>query len=175
MAKRLENLFLPREDGCFDVPLTYGFVTAVDAVSIDKMRPFCWCARRDRDRDTWYVVTNIPSLTTKSKRTTITLQRFLLNPAPGLISDHRDGDPMNNRLSNLREADYSQSKFNQREGPFGEVKLLQNYKWKNPWYAGVKRGGRNITKQFSTREEAAVWRKEMELKIYADFPREHQG
>ena len=53
---------------------------------------------------------------------------------PMCLIDHRDGDPSNNRIDNLRQADGSQNGANKRELR-GAVALRGVYRWKDGRYA----------------------------------------
>lgn len=80
---------------CVRIPLTRGYEAIVDDVD----------AARD-SRRTVYAWTRINGKYTK-------LHRFILNADAAVIIDHRDGNGLNNRRSNLRVATNAQNLQNQ--------------------------------------------------------------
>jgi hypothetical protein len=81
------------------IKLTQGYETVVDAADFDELNQYKWYA---------YVRPNRPAYAVRmsraldGRRIEIRMHRFLL---PGVeVVDHRDGDGLNNRRSNLRPA-----------------------------------------------------------------------
>lgn len=56
----------------------------------------------------------------RTGRVTMKLHQVILNTPPGLVVDHINGDPLDNRRGNLRPASHSQNAMN-RSGPRGRV------------------------------------------------------
>lgn len=92
------------------VPLTRGYEAVIDAA--DAAEVGC---------HNWHVLLN-PGKPTYAMRTqkrdgikqTIRMHRALLPTGEGIEVDHRDGDGLNNRRSNLRPATSAQQNYNQR-------------------------------------------------------------
>ena len=88
--------------------------------------------------------------------------------------DHIDGDPLNNRLENLREVSPQESSRNlsiprhNTSGCVG-VQYTSNRHAKKKWRAQVTVDNRQIQRQFSTREEAVAQRRAWE-KEYGFHP-----
>ena len=88
--------------------------------------------------------------------------------------DHIDGDPLNNRLENLREVTPQESSRNlsiprhNTSGCVG-VQYTSNRHAKKKWRAQVTVDNRQIQRQFSTREEAVAQRRAWE-KEYGFHP-----
>jgi hypothetical protein len=86
--------------------------------------------------------------------------------------DHRDGDGMNNRIDNLRDATHAQNQRNQRlhvknkTGVRGVSFHTPTKKWQASIWDG--NGKRVFIGRFETIEAAAAARKEAELKYWAE-------
>lgn len=77
-----------------------GFYTIVDLSDYYLLNKFRWSAKRDRN---WvYAVRFVNDPGSRGK--TISLHRFLLNPSPHLLVDHRNGITLDNRRVTLRLA-----------------------------------------------------------------------
>lgn len=63
-----------------------------------------------------------------------------------VLIDHKDGDGLNNRLDNLREATNSQNAQNRRSHRVGRLKGAYRdlRKTTNPWYARITVAGRGL-------------------------------
>jgi hypothetical protein len=86
--------------------------------------------------------------------------------------DHRDGDGMNNRIDNLRDATHSQNQRNQRlharnkTGVRGVCLCKRTGRWQALIWDG--NGKRVFIGRFETIEAAAAARKEAELKYWVE-------
>jgi hypothetical protein len=76
------------------IPLTQGKITVIDFEDFEKVRPYKWHARRDKNRT--YAATN------SKNRRTVRLHRLLMDAKEGQEVDHKDGDGLNNHRGNLR-------------------------------------------------------------------------
>jgi hypothetical protein len=77
-----------------------GFYAIVDLSDYYLLNKFRWSAKRDRN---WvYAVRFVNDPASRGK--TISLHRFLLNPPPHLLVDHRNGITLDNRRVTLRLA-----------------------------------------------------------------------
>lgn len=77
-------------DGITIVTTSSGRTFTVDTIDLPAVQRYSWCYSK-----TGYLVANINGKVTK-------LHRFLLEPEPGVIVDHINGDPSDNRRCNLR-------------------------------------------------------------------------
>lgn len=78
----------------------------------------------------------------------------------GLVIDHKDGNPLNNTISNLRLATPSQNSWNRKSNlgsatPYKGVSFHKRMKT-TPYVMRVQRKGRSIAKYYNTAEEAAL-------------------
>jgi hypothetical protein len=78
------------------------------------------------------------------------LARLLMNCPDGMVVDHIDGDPLNNRRNNLRICTPAQNSQNVYR-PSRGVRPARNG---TGWVARVGSGGRSYTQWCATREEA---------------------
>lgn len=86
--------------------------------------------------------------------------------------DHIDGDGLNNRWSNLREATPSQNMMNQRvrSDSVSGIKGVSFDKTRNKWYAYINADGkRKMLGRHETLEEAAAARQRAEALVHGDF------
>jgi len=106
----------------------------------------------------------------KGKQKTILLHREILNAKPGQLVDHINGDPLDNRKSNLRFCTRSKNAMN-----------CKIHKHNTSGYKGVSRCGKKwrayIVKNnkqkhigiFKTKEEAAKAYNQEALRLFGEF------
>lgn len=87
------------------------------------------------------------------------------------LCDHKDGDPLNNRRSNLRSASYSQNCANAVKKSKNRYKGVEfcNGCSLNPYRYRVMKDGVFYGGHASTEAEAAVRYNELALKIHGEF------
>lgn len=106
------------------------------------------------------------------KSTPRTLHGFLMQPPKGMHTDHRNGDPLDNRRSNLRIATPSQNGANRRalnrNNRSGVRGVHQNKH--GSWVAQimVDRKARYLG-SFAAREDAVERRRAAELELFGEF------
>lgn len=88
------------------VPLTKGYEAVIDAVDAAAVGQHNWCA--EVRAHAVYAVRSI------SGESIIRMHRWLMKTPTGLVTDHINGDGLNNRRANLRVATHSQNLHNQR-------------------------------------------------------------
>jgi len=141
--------------GTVTVPLTQDKFAIIDEEDAERVLAHKWYAARRRR--TWYAGTNIGT-EANGDRKTIQLHRFIMNPAPDMEVDHRNGDGLDNRRANLRECPPKINATNQAKYACNK----SGYKgvtWRPDtgiWRATIKAGGRSYSLgQFVDRVEAA--------------------
>lgn len=146
------------DDGTVEVPLTRGMVALIDGDDADRVLAYPWYAA---SCDGQYYATN---------DTAGLLHRFLMEPKPGMLVDHINGDKLDNRRCNLRIATPSQNAMNSakrrtskgkyrgvsKNGPGWSAMLTKDYK---SHYLGT----------FRTPEEAAKAYDEMARILHGEF------
>jgi hypothetical protein len=94
------------------------------------------------------------------------LQRFVMNTPKDMITDHIDGNKLNNRKSNLRFVTPLQSQYNTNKIGVNYRKDINKYRA----YIVVN-GTQKSLGVFNTYEEACLARKEAEEKYFGEFRR----
>lgn len=121
-----------------EVPLSQGYVAIVDAADAVRVLQYKWHAHPHRQ--TVYARRNVRR--PDGTRATLLLHQFLTGYGR---TDHRDGDGLNNRRSNLREATTGENSQNRRlgldnsSGFKGVYWLKRNGKWR----AQIRVAGQN--------------------------------
>lgn len=91
-----------------EIPLGHGHATVIDEASYELVRSWKW-----KRHKSGYACRNTRI---NGKDVTIWMHRLILQVPEGLEVDHIDGNPLNNLLSNLRQATHSQNMQNKRRG-----------------------------------------------------------
>lgn len=94
------------------ITLTKGFVAVIDAADVPLISAWSWRAIATTDGSVYAGRTGWCPI--EMKKVVIRLHRFLVDADDDLVVDHRDGDTLNDRRGNLREATSSQNSCNQR-------------------------------------------------------------
>jgi hypothetical protein len=97
-----------------EIQLTKGFVTVIDDEDFFSVAQHKWCVKYCgvKKYQKPYAFTYLGGGRKNAKF--IKLHNLLMSPPSGMIVDHIDGDPLNNRRSNLRLATQQQNCFNSR-------------------------------------------------------------
>ena len=125
-----------------EIPLTQDQVTQVDDDQYDELVQWKWCAQRDRH--TWYAVTKVPDPSKKSGRRQFKMHRLILDAPAGVEVDHRDGNGLNNQLTNLRLATDSENGRNRRL-PINSTSGFKGVSWDRntrKWRAVIRVDGK---------------------------------
>lgn len=149
------------------VPLTRGLFAIIDASMADNVAKYNWQAIKAPN-------TNYVSRVSVSKgiRTTISLHRFVMGFPDCKQVDHINGNGLDNRLSNLREASPSQNACNRKR----HIKNTSGYKGVsfkksiNRWQCDIKiNGKRYYLGVYKTPEEAHSVREKALLDYHGDY------
>lgn len=103
-----------------EIQLTQGRVAIIDDDDFDRVSQKKWAANKTK-----HGCYAIHRYRVEGKRRSIGLHRFITDPPPDVIMDHKDRDGLNNRRSNLRIATARENMFN-RAG------------WSKTGYKGVR-------------------------------------
>lgn len=91
-----------------EIPLTHGFVTVVDDDLFDHLNQWKW-----RVSSSGYAVRHITVESGKKKN--VYMHRLILQTPDGLLSDHINGNRLDNRAENLRLCNIQQNNTNRRK------------------------------------------------------------
>jgi hypothetical protein len=91
------------------VPLTQGCIAVIDAKDIPLVENWNWYALRLKN--TFYAFRNDR---TGSKPRLISMHRTIMLEPDGFQVDHKDGNGLNNRRENLRQATHQQNNVNRK-------------------------------------------------------------
>jgi hypothetical protein len=122
------------------VPLTQGKYAIVDDEDYDRVMKYKWYAQR-RHAGKFCATGRIPG---RSSR--MLLHRFLLLPPPGMQVDHIDGNPLNNRRSNLRICTNAQNSMNSLKAK-KKTSTFKGVFWNREsrkWKSAISPNGRQI-------------------------------
>ena len=93
----------PGAQVCY-IPLTRGLQAMVDPEDYEWLRQWHWRAQFSRD--------GVVYATTRMNGRTVFMHRLIMNPPPGMVVDHIDGNGVDNRRCNLRNCTHAQNTHN---------------------------------------------------------------
>lgn len=148
------------------IQLTRGLFSLIDVEDSHKLIGVNWCAfqnkagniytyRKDRKRKTGYF-----------------MHRIVMNVDDGFIVDHKNGNGLDNRKSNLRQCTYSQNIQNSRlkSANSSGYKGVYWNKYVGRWHASICSYGKRIhIDYFDTAEEAHQAYCIMAEKVHGEF------
>lgn len=125
------------------IELTMGLVAIVDESDVEMLSTFKWQATPRRDGKGFYAINS------NGKR----MHRVIMSVDDNRIVDHRDGDGLNNRRSNLRTGTQSQNCVNRVTTPGKHLRGARPKK--GLWQAYIKyQGKQRSLGYFKTEQEA---------------------
>jgi len=142
----------------------------IDDADLASVRTHTWCVQNGKDGKQ-YVFTTIEDEPGEKRR--LYLPRFLMNPEAGFVVRHLDGNPLNNRRSNLEVRKHSQEKHTgdadrKTGGRFRGVRYIP--RGKRHWAASIthNREYRHLG-VFETELEAAEARDAAALDLWGEY------
>lgn len=150
------------------ITLSKGQVAIVDADDYEWLSQWTWHATKFKRmaREGYYATRTqiIGSGAKTRKKRCVYMHRVILAAEAGQMVDHKDGDTLNNRRSNLRLCTKAQNAMNaQKNGGrkytsrYKGVSYTRHGKYKRRWIASIKVGGKHVfVGRFHTEEEAAM-------------------
>jgi hypothetical protein len=130
-----------------EIKLTRNKIAIVDDEELLRCLAYNWRARHGKTSrpDVWYAETWMRD--ESGRRIVVGLHRFILGAPKGIDIDHRDGDGLNNRRSNLRLATASQNHANM---------VKQRRMSATSQFKGVTRSNQQIEPRPNSRWEARI-------------------
>lgn len=139
------------------IPLTKGKATIVDDEDYKRLSKHKWYAMKSRN--TFYAKRNYWDKEQKEYKSELMHRVILgLSPDDNMIADHKNGDGLDNRWSNLRTCTYSQNAANHSNarGSTSEYRGVSYDKNSKKWRAQlIYENEKVLDKFFPTEEEAA--------------------
>jgi hypothetical protein len=119
--------------------LTRGYVTVIDDEDAAIVAGYSWCAWVPKPGYV-YAVARIHGMVPQKM---ISMHRLLLKAPKGMEVDHKDGDGLNNRRSNIRLCTKAQNQHNSlRTWGASRFKGVHRCKKTGKWIASIRRGSR---------------------------------
>lgn len=156
-------------DAHVEIPLSRGLVAIIDERDLPLVCHIKWHATSSL-RDTIYAA----NTRQREGRRKLTLMHRVIADAPdGMLVDHRDGNGLNNRRSNLRLCTNGENQRNMRSRTgSSRFKGVVWHSVRKYWQAGIQHEGRyHWVGQFSTEEEAGRAYDEAALRLFGEFAR----
>jgi len=79
------------------IKLTQGKFAQVDDEDFEELNKFKWYAHRPKKGNTFYAVRHTRKPSGRGKQTTLQMHRVIMGVHNETVSDHRDGDGLNNQ------------------------------------------------------------------------------
>jgi hypothetical protein len=122
-----------------EIPLTKGFVTVVDDADYEWLSQWKWCAMKTVSGLTYAMRMIGP----RGKQKRVLMHRLLANTPPHLVTDHINGNPLDNRRVNLRNCTLAENLRNCRPNTTASspYKGVSRIKSTGKWEARIKTNG----------------------------------
>lgn len=156
-----------------EIPLTRGLVATIDAEDVDLVTGYRWYAAPG-NRDLFYALTRIRE---GGVRRTVMMHRLINRTAPGLQTDHINGNTLDNRRSNLRTVTRAQNMWNRRADLHGSSSF-RGVSWQaksGKWLAMIQANkSRQYLGLFADERDAARAYQSAAERLFGNFNRRQQ-
>lgn len=145
------------------IQLTKGMSATIDDEDYGLVSKYRWRAHKPNGTKKWYAY----NANWDARGIELSMHRLIIGTMDGQCVDHKNGDGLDNRRSNLRIASDSQNQVN-RDG----IKGICWNKKAQKWQASIKHFGKNIyLGVYSDEESAMAAYKAAAKKIQGEFTR----
>lgn len=161
------------DGGIAKILLQDGSSAVVDVCELPKLCGIYWNAYKDGNT-TYARSTNKWTEDGERKYKTILMHQLILPTKYGFITDHIDGDGLNNKRSNLRYATKGQNMFNskKRKGCSSQYRGVSFVKGSGKWQSNIRVDGKNIhLGTYQSEDSAAIIYNEAAKKHFGEFAR----
>ena len=159
----------PEEKMMPEIALTQGMSAVVDAEDLDYLNQWKWHLQRV-EKLSYAVRANA----VEGEPRGILMHRQILGDPKGRQVDHKDGDGLNNRRSNLRFCTHQQNHFNLRN-QINTSSVYKGVHWsknKRKWRAGLRMNGKfKHIGYFEGETQAALAYNRVALDYFGEFAR----
>lgn len=141
-----------------------------DDIDAEMIRSHNWHLYKSRTSNILYAITNKKGVAQKDRRQ-IFMHRLIIKSSS--IVDHKDGNGLNNRRNNLREATRAQNASN-REKTKNNTSGFKGVSWSlsaKKWVVQITHEGIIITEFFHSKIEAAKRYNELAVQYHGEFAR----
>lgn len=155
------------------IPLTQGQFALVDDIDFKWLSQWKWFAMKENGNDSAYYA--VRSVNRTQREHTVRMHREILGlkKGDGKQTDHKNGNRLDNRRSNLRLCTHAQNQYNQipRKGS-SRYKGVYRTNKSRKWHARIKYSLKGIhIGSFDNEIKAAEAYDEAALKYYGEFAR----
>ncbi len=151
----------PEDNGLRRIALTKGKFATVDAADYEWLNEFRWHATCARGR--YYAATVIDG---KS----ISMHRTIMSPPPGMVTDHIDGDGLNNPRFNLRNCTPEQNVHNTHPRRKKSSQYIGVYPRRDKWIFKITHQGKYFHGgPFDTETEAGKARDRKAIELFGEY------
>ena len=152
-----EDAMLDMAEGrAFLLELTRGQKSVVDADDFKYLRHWNWCAYKGAR--TWYAVRR--GMIEKKFSGMIHLHRFIMEPPPDMVVDHKNGNGLDNRKSNLRVCTQAQNNKNKCKRTDGKtskyIGVIKSPHTPGAWSASISIHRKSAFLGYYTSEDRAA-------------------
>jgi hypothetical protein len=157
------------------IPLTQGYYAVVDAADYARVSSLKWHAQIAWRKGFIKHICARASASKTTGRSGVLLHRFILGLSdPSVEVDHRDGDALNNRRANLRQATRQQNNTNRGKWA-SKAGFKGVHKKGNKWYAAIWRDGRSVRLgNFTDPNKAAIAYNRAAREAFGEFAKLNQ-
>lgn len=165
MTNLLKQDVVPSHESYRLIPLTQGQVAIVDEVDFEVLNKFCWYAQWSYYSSTFYAKRR------GENNSRIRMHDVILKPQRGKITDHWNGNGLDNRRDNLREATTRQNAINRAVRSDNTSGVPGVDRRSEGWSARIspRKGFRVRLGTFPTYEEAVAARRAAEKRFYREY------
>ncbi len=159
----------PESDDIKHIPLTRGRWAIVDAADFEWLSQYRWCVKSGRSGKYYAGRSEGGKF--------ILMHRQIMRPPPGMVVDHIDGNPLNNRRCNLRICTLAQNSRNRRPMP-STSGLAGVYPSGKKWSARIMHNGKIVNVGLFDDKVAAAKARDRKARelfgafAYLNFPEE---